>query len=449
MSDFTPPRADQHVRLGVWFPVTVILVFLLFVSWVLSEHRRSSQWRIDWVEQRTQDISMGLFGMINAQLFDGTYITKRRLTTMLEGLVRSNRAIRAIELYGIDGSVLASASSSELGDRSTDIVRPLVVPTTPFEMGRSPGGTTGLVRPIVVDHLPTPDERKGLPRLAELAMHLVVFSFDGTFMKSAGSRAIMRTGVAIVLAALVAGTMLLLWRNLQRSADLAIRLVQAREKNLHLEEMRLAAAGLAHETRNPLNVVRTIAQSLNACLADPDLLRQRTGTIIEEVDHINARLAEFIDYSRPREPAFASLDVRKLAGEIAALLQPDAEDEDVVLTVEGEIAPVLADGAQIRQVIFNLALNAVNASTDGGTITVRVGLDGDEKGWLEVEDEGPGVPADIREDIFLPYFTRNEQGTGLGLAVVRQIVAAHGWTIRYVDRPGCGAVFRIEGMQPA
>ena len=441
-STSTTPSVEKS---GVWFPIAVVAVFILFVSWTINEYRQNEKSLKSRLVQRTQDVSMALFGIVNSQLHKGAYISREELTSLLQALIRSNNLIQSIELYSVDQTLLTKTQKGK--EEAKGIRRPFVFPG-PLPGTR--GVTLGLVRPIVVPRAQMKlisSTTLTSSNLARSTLHNAIFVLDDTWLNRSTDRMRLRTTLAILLAAIAAGALVFSWQNLQRSANLAVRLVGAKEKNRHLEEMRLAAAGLAHETRNPLNVVRSIAQSLPEFLSSPTELRSRTTTIVEEVDRINARLAEFIAYSKPREPDLKPLNSRNFADDVLRLLVADAEDDDIRLVVDGDAGTILADEGLLRQAIFNLIINAIAASPDNTTVTLRLGLDVDEMVWMEVEDEGPGVPKEKREDIFMPYFTMSEEGTGLGLAVVQQIAAAHEWAIHYIDKPNCGAIFRIEGIK--
>lgn len=250
--------------------------------------------------------------------------------------------------------------------------------------------------------------------------------------------------VAVALAA--AAGLALAWRNLTRSADLQVRLVRARATNTYLRELSLAAAGLAHETRNPLNLVRGITQMVASDPAVPGASREQLGAAIEEVDRITARLNEFIDYSKPREPRPQPVSPVAIARDVARTLQTDFEDKHIAFECADEPSMVMADPAMLRQVLFNLILNAVQAVPPRGHITVRVAPQAG-RADLDVIDDGPGVPEHARSEIFRPYFSLSAKGSGLGLAVVRQIALAHGWDVGYAPNTPAGSVFRIGGME--
>ena len=238
-------------------------------------------------------------------------------------------------------------------------------------------------------------------------------------------------------------------RNLVKSSELQMRLVRASELNTHLKQMNLAAAGLAHETRNPLNIIRGLAQMISRQNdASPDV-RGRSKEIIEETDRVTAQLNEFINYSRPREVRRAALALGSVIGEVVRALNYDIEEKHIRLQVVDEQLVVEADEQLLRQALFNLLINAVQAVESGGEIQIIAGKRDATEAFLEVRDNGPGVAPEHRAEIFKPYFTTHEEGTGLGLAVVQQIVLAHGWEIECLANQPRGALFRVTHLRLA
>jgi signal transduction histidine kinase len=239
------------------------------------------------------------------------------------------------------------------------------------------------------------------------------------------------------------------WRNLAKSSDLQIRLVRASELNTHLKEMNLAAAGLAHETRNPLNIIRGLAQMISKRVDAPPEIRNRSREIIDETDKVTAQLNEFINYSRPRELRPSRLALHGVAGEVVRALNYDLEEKRIQIEIKGEPLWIEADEQMLRQVLFNLVLNAIQAVGEGGEIQILTQRDGASEAAIEVRDNGPGVPPDRRAEIFKPYFTTQQKGTGLGLAIVQQILLAHGWEIECLSNEPKGARFRITHLKLA
>lgn len=239
------------------------------------------------------------------------------------------------------------------------------------------------------------------------------------------------------------------WRNLAKTTDLQIRLVRASELNSHLKEMNLAAAGLAHETRNPLNIIRGQAQMISRLSDAPPEVREKSRTIVDETDKVTAQLTEFINYSRPREVRRTKTALLAASQEVVHTLGYDIEEKKLKVEVSGDPLAVEADEQLLRQVLFNLLLNAIQAVGMNGTIQIVVRRSGAAEATLEIRDDGPGVLPENRPEIFKPYFTTHQKGTGLGLAVVQQNVLAHGWEIVCLPNEPRGAVFRITHLKIA
>ena len=235
-------------------------------------------------------------------------------------------------------------------------------------------------------------------------------------------------------------------QNVLKSSALQMRLLRASELNTHLKEMNLAAAGLAHETRNPLNIIRGLAQMISREPQASSEIGRKSHEITEEVDRVTAQLNEFINYSRPREVRRAPIALDSVIADVVRALQSDIEDKAIKLKTNGDHLVVDADEQMLRQVLFNLLMNAVQAVEAQGEvqITVRKSQSGDAQ--IEIRDNGPGVAPENRSEIFKPYFTTHPNGTGLGLAVVQQIVLAHGWDIDCVANEPKGAVFRLSRL---
>ena len=241
----------------------------------------------------------------------------------------------------------------------------------------------------------------------------------------------------------------LAWRNLTRSSELEVRLVRASELNARLKEMNLAAAGLAHETRNPLNIIRGLAQLISRTGDSSSEIRDKSREIVDETDRVTAQLNEFINYSRPREVRPGRVDLNQVVSEVARALAYDLEEKPVKLDFPGNLPLIEADEQLLRQTLFNLLLNAVQAVEPEGRIQIDWQKQNSHGIILDVKDNGPGVAPEHRQEIFKPYFTTHQQGTGLGLAVVQQIVLAHGWEIAVLANEPRGALFRISHIKAA
>lgn len=206
------------------------------------------------------------------------------------------------------------------------------------------------------------------------------------------------------------------------------------------------AAGLAHEIRTPLAAIEGAADLLRSERSDAALQEEMTSILQKESKRLNRLLTEMLDYARPRRPEFRFTGLGPLADGIARLLQVQAAKKQVVVRVEVDenAPPVECDPEQIRQVLLNLALNAVQAADGPGEVVVRGGVGGTGRARITVSDHGPGISEEVRGHLFEPFYTTKNDGTGLGLAVARQIVEAHGGTIVVEANEPRGTRFVIE-----
>jgi two-component system, NtrC family, sensor histidine kinase HydH len=228
-------------------------------------------------------------------------------------------------------------------------------------------------------------------------------------------------------------------------------LKQAQEEARRAE--RLAAlgqlsAGLAHEIRNPLGVIKGSAELLTQRLekADP-LAKELAGYIYTEVNRVSALVGRFLDFARPSQLNLASTALPELVERCLKMVFEQGAYPDV--TVKREFAPalpqVMLDEELCDQVFTNLFINACEAmGPPGGVLTVRIQLAPEGGGvMVEVEDSGPGVPPEQKEQIFNPFVTTKKTGVGLGLAIVSKIVDAHGGSVKLISQAHHGACFRV------
>jgi signal transduction histidine kinase len=230
----------------------------------------------------------------------------------------------------------------------------------------------------------------------------------------------------------------------------------ARTQKELIDLERLAALGelsasIAHEVRNPLGVIFNSVGSLRRLLNPKGDAALLLDIVSEEADRLNRMVSDLLDYSRPVQPALQPVPLQPLFEEaIASARQqagPGAEAVATVVRVAEDAATVRADARLLRQALVNLFLNALQATMpQKGRLEVRasrVAAEGRTYAEILVQDSGPGIPADVVEKIFQPFFTTKATGTGLGLAVVRRIVEGHGGSIE-VSRISPGAEFRLR-----
>lgn len=202
------------------------------------------------------------------------------------------------------------------------------------------------------------------------------------------------------------------------------------------------AAIMAHEVRTPMGIVRSSAQLLQRHAPLGERERELVGFILSETERLNRLVTMLLECARPKPPDFRPHDVHAIIDSVIGLIAPRAEKAGVHLERELDAADAVleCDREQIMQVVLNLVLNALEFVHAGGRVMVSTGRDNSGLG-LVVADDGPGVPEDMRERIFDPFFSRREGGIGLGLTIVQQIVHVHGGEITVAESAWGGAAF--------
>lgn len=208
------------------------------------------------------------------------------------------------------------------------------------------------------------------------------------------------------------------------------------------------AAGAAHEIRNPLTVIRSTVQHLTKRLAEASQ-RDQMNNLLSEVDRIDAIVQGMLSFARPgleREEMFAVGDELTAVLDLLAAQARKARVELIAPPSYPELN-VHGDRAKIRQVFLNLAMNALQAMPEGGSLSVSLQSRNDgqgERAVVRFEDTGTGIAAEDIENIFDPFYTTRREGTGLGLSISYGIVNQHGGAIMVESEPGEGTVFTVE-----
>jgi signal transduction histidine kinase len=207
------------------------------------------------------------------------------------------------------------------------------------------------------------------------------------------------------------------------------------------------AAGLAHEIRNPLGSITGSIEMLRESRGLSDEDRRLCDIIKREARRLNDLVGDMVDLSKPRAPTPQATDVAGLAREVVALAAGALRGTDVQVVYEGPPGEVVArcDGSQMRQVLWNLVRNAMQATSAGSTVAVRL-TSGEREVMLAVDDQGPGISEDEEGRIFEDSFTTRTHGAGIGLAVVRRIIDDHapmGVSLAVRRASGGGASFQL------
>lgn len=218
----------------------------------------------------------------------------------------------------------------------------------------------------------------------------------------------------------------------------------------HLAELGLLAAGLAHELRNPLNAIHFASDSLalrarQLAAGASDEMVEITQEITTEVGELDRIVRSFLSYARQSRDLPEELDVTGILRSALQIARPELLRSEARVEIEAPAEPVEArlPAGPLRQVLVNLIQNAAQACSLGHTITVRV-IEAEQSVRVEVEDDGPGVPPDLRRTLFQPFATGRKEGTGLGLAICRRLVTEMDGTISWQPVEPHGSRFVVE-----
>jgi two-component system nitrogen regulation sensor histidine kinase NtrY len=233
-------------------------------------------------------------------------------------------------------------------------------------------------------------------------------------------------------------------------------LLDQRERLVQAERVaawRELARRLAHELKNPLFPLQlTVENLVRARQQSPEqfdeVFRESSATMLAEIANLKTIISRFSEFSRMPQPQFQRVQVNEIVQNVARLLQaqlqsPEQPAIECRLELAEALQPIAADPELLHRALSNLALNAMDAMPQGGTLTLRTRPSGGRVA-VEIADTGSGLTAEECERLFTPYYTSKAHGTGLGLAIVQSIISDHGGRISVHSQPGRGATFMIE-----
>lgn len=232
---------------------------------------------------------------------------------------------------------------------------------------------------------------------------------------------------------------------IQRRAMERLRLKERLAHAERLSSMGEMAAGISHEIRNPLGIIRSSAELLKKKVAKFDPKNTIPDIIVEEASRLNRIITDFINYAKPRSPNFASCRVEEIIDKNITFLETQIKEQGYVIkkNYQNSLPEVMADSTMLYQSFLNVLINSMQAMPDGGRILIEVSAS-DHIVTLHFDDEGQGIPHENLEKIWDPFFTTKEMGTGLGLGIVKNIIESHAGSIQIVNRPVRGARVTIE-----
>lgn len=254
----------------------------------------------------------------------------------------------------------------------------------------------------------------------------------------------MSAGLALAGIALSLVLTVNLARQVRRQQREQQRLREDLHRSEHLAALGKLLAGVAHEVRNPLAAMRSTIQ-LWQRLPETARTPASLNAVLAAVDRLNALVSRLLHFTHPQQD-WQTVDLNLLVTETLELIAAQADNQHVQwqTALDPHLPPVQGSATALRQVILNLLTNALQAMPDGGTVSCATRyVSGAKQLELLCTDTGPGVPPEAREHVFEPFFTTRPDGTGLGLALCREIITQHGGTIVQVSDHAPGAAFRV------
>jgi two-component system sensor histidine kinase HydH len=254
--------------------------------------------------------------------------------------------------------------------------------------------------------------------------------------------------LAILLGAASLITVALSWnKSLTREVNLKTEELLASQERLVRSE-RFAAIGeaaayVSHEIKNPLMVIGGLAHQVENKEGEPSL-KEKLHIIQSEVQRLENFLGDLRDFTRPVTPVMQKTDLNEVIHDVDTLMKEEAKNRGINLVerLDPKLPTLTADPNQMKQVVLNLVKNAFEAMESGGRLVLASGAD-DNQVWFSVEDTGNGMPQEVLEKIFNPFFTTKKKGTGLGLAVINKIINDHRGSVSVESLPDQGTTFRI------
>jgi len=203
------------------------------------------------------------------------------------------------------------------------------------------------------------------------------------------------------------------------------------------------AAVVAHEVRNPLAGIKGAIQVLSGRGGKDEQELRVLREIIARVDSLNDLISDLMVFARPRPPQLADVELKRLAGEAVTMARRDPSGEGLDIQLDGDAVTVRADAELVRATLLNLLLNAGQAMGGRGRVIVHLRRDGNDVS-IAVQDDGPGIPEALREQVFEPFFTTKARGGGLGLAIAKRTAEIHGGVLTLDCPPEGGTTMTLK-----
>ncbi len=434
-----------------------------------------------------------LLGTIEKSIFNSMRLGNTSEVQAILETVGRGHGITGVRIFNPDGIILTSADPNEIGthvDRRDFSLFTGKVSEGVFQ-AQGGGRVLAMVRPIVSDERCFRCHGTGRKVIGVLNMD---FSLAEMYLQLRETSQLFMVSTLIILGFLAAGISVVMIRFLRRplekitqcmaqveDGDLTVRMTPVQNDEIgqlmdgfnamvgnlsraqneleqyHYQQMervdRLAsvgemAAGLAHEIKNPLAGISGAISVLSDDYPEGDQRREIMLQIQSQIGRLDKTVNDLLYFGKPGQPEFAFADINDLLKQTLLFVaqHPESKNINRVDEMTRELPAVWIDVKQIQQVILNIALNAVQAMTEGGMLTVVTDqIQRDGRAWvrIRISDTGPGITPEVLAKIFTPFYTTKTQGTGLGLPICRQLMENNGGSLEVESGLGKGAEFSL------
>ncbi len=232
---------------------------------------------------------------------------------------------------------------------------------------------------------------------------------------------------------------------LEKRADERLKLEEKLRQAEHLSAIGEMTAGVSHEIRNPLGIIKSSAQLLKKKMAKLDATSTIPDIIVEESARLDNIITDFLDFAKPKIPDLHPCRIEEIIEKNIAYLSPRIEDHNfnIIKEISERLPEIMADSAMLHQAFLNIFINAFQSLKNNGCLTIRIKYD---SGSIIINfiDNGEGIPEQVLKKIWTPFFTTKDTGTGLGLGIVKNMIEAHNGTIAITNTETRGANVEIR-----
>ncbi len=467
--EFSENEATKPFQLVKYFSVTSLVIILLFSLLISSAVSRRAS---DFFLKKREQYALLLAENLNHQVMvrfviptlrdhGGINVGQPEQFKLLDAVVKNtihSFHVNKVNILDMEGNIIYSTQADFIGRvgdegpsfRSAAAGKPVSIMEPPlnfFEMG---GGGKRVLKTFI----PLRDERRLTAELGPTrAVFEIILDISQDFREVWLNQMLILATLLVMMALLFVILRSIVIRGqriMAQRAALQARLEEQLNQAERLASLGRMVAGVAHEIRNPLGIVRSTAELLGSRVDESS--KPLAGVIVEESTRLNQVVTEFLDFARPQQLKLEPLKVEEVLDRILKFLQPETQRLGVK-TVRRYQTPrvmVLGDEDILYRAFLNIFNNAVQAMEEGGILNVATSTEKSGKQSLvrvEVSDDGPGFEPEVKGRLLDPFFTTREKGTGLGLSIVSNIVASHHGKLELGDAEGGGA--KVVVLLPA